>query len=72
MNDKEPDQDLPYELEEVILILESIKEHGSGSMNPWKALLCLAKEIRELKDKTAGISRIGNELKFSGIKIESK
>lgn len=50
MENKEPDLDPPYELEELILTLEAIKEHGSGSMNPWKALLCLAKEINELKD----------------------
>ncbi len=68
MENNEPDLDPPYELEEVILILED----GYGSMNPWKALLCLAKEVRDIKDKTAGISRIGNELKFSGIKIEAK
>jgi len=43
------DLDPDYEIEEIILTLEAIKEHGSGSMNPWKALLCLAKEIFEIK-----------------------
>lgn len=42
------DTDPDYTLEEIILTLEAIKEHGSGSMNPWKALLCLAKEIKTL------------------------
>jgi len=53
MSDKEQDLDPPYELEEVILTLEAIQKHGSGSINPWKALLCLAKKINELKREIA-------------------
>ena len=37
------------------------------------ALHVICKEIKELKDKTSGISKISdNHLKFSGIKIEAK
>lgn len=49
MEKQQPDVDPDYELQEIILTLEAIKEYGSGTMNPWKAILCLAKEINQLK-----------------------
>ena len=49
----ENDLDAPYELNEIILTLEEIKERElKCQINLWKALLCLSKEIKELKDKS--------------------
>lgn len=41
--------DPSYELDEIILTLEAIQKHGSGSFNFCKAVLTLAKEIKEIK-----------------------
>jgi len=38
-----------YSLDELIKILEEIKENGEGNLNFAKAFYCLAKEIEKIK-----------------------
>lgn len=40
-----------YTLEDLIRVLEKIREHGSGDLNFPKAIYCLALEIQKIKEK---------------------
>ena len=48
MNNEEEDY---FELDEIILTLEAIRDYGKGDFNFPLAILSLAKEIKSIKDR---------------------
>lgn len=44
-----------YTLEDLIRVLEKIREHGSGDLNFPKAIYCLALEIQKIKEKNENL-----------------
>ena len=57
-----------YKLDELIEILENIRDNGEGTLNPPKVVLTLAMEIRELQEENKRIEEKAGKMLIDVIK----